>query len=179
MIRLCAGQNRNSISQVIYPWKRVSPIQILDKIPTDKQFSSVENDFLYYNFPFWPKMSIYQSPHCKHFGTDWVTATLFWLNPSFSTVNSHLLTSSVFPLAEFLGICPQFHSGGISESPSYSHTPAPPWRRSDKLIWKPHSARKIIYFHENQLVYPVQQVKERDFQYGQDSLKSSCSLLII
>ena len=29
----------------------------------------------------------------------------------FSTVKSHLLTSSVFPLAEFLGICPQFYSG--------------------------------------------------------------------
>ena len=25
---------------------------------------------------------------------------------------------------------------------------------------------KIIYFHENQLVYPIQVQKERDFQYG-------------
>lgn len=26
--------------------------------------------------------------------------------------------------------------------------------------------RKIVYFHENQLVYPVSDVKERDCQYG-------------
>lgn len=26
--------------------------------------------------------------------------------------------------------------------------------------------RKVVYFHENQLVYPVQDKKERDFQYG-------------
>ena len=69
--------------------------------------------------------NIYQSPQCKYFGTDWMTATLFWLNPSFSTVNSHLLTSSVFPLAEFLGIFPQFHSGGFSDWPTYFRTLAP------------------------------------------------------
>lgn len=26
--------------------------------------------------------------------------------------------------------------------------------------------KKIVYFHENQLVYPVQQIKERDCQFG-------------
>ena len=174
MIRLCTDQNRNSISQVKYPWKRVSPIQILDKIPTDKQFSSVENDFFVQQSLQLPiptqnvQKTFISHPNANilvQIGRLW---RYFWLNPSFSTVNSHLLTSSVFPLAEFLGICPQFHSGGVSDSPSYS--PAPPWRRSDELIWKPNSARKIIYFHENQLVYPVQQVKERDFQYGEDLL---------
>uniref|UniRef100_T1GI13 tRNA-queuosine alpha-mannosyltransferase n=1 Tax=Megaselia scalaris TaxID=36166 RepID=T1GI13_MEGSC len=28
------------------------------------------------------------------------------------------------------------------------------------------NCRKIVYFHENQLIYPVQEVKERDCQYG-------------
>lgn len=40
---------------------------------------------------------------------------------------SHLLTSSVFPLAEFLGMCPALSK-----------------------------CNKVIYFHENQLVYPIQ-----------------------
>lgn len=26
--------------------------------------------------------------------------------------------------------------------------------------------RKIVYFHENQLIYPVREIKERDCQYG-------------
>ena len=41
---------------------------------------------------------------------------------------STILVSSVFPLAEFIGIHPEFSS-----------------------------KRKVIYFHENQLVYPVQE----------------------
>ena len=61
----------------------------------------------------------------KHFGTNSVDVTLccriftlFQISYlSFSTLNSHLLTSSVFPLAEFLGICPQFHTGGVSKFP--------------------------------------------------------------
>lgn len=31
---------------------------------------------------------------------------------------------------------------------------------------------KIIYFHENQLVYPIQTQKERDFQYGYNQFLS-------
>lgn len=31
---------------------------------------------------------------------------------------------------------------------------------------------KILYFHENQLVYPVQMQKERDFQYGYNQILS-------
>lgn len=31
---------------------------------------------------------------------------------------------------------------------------------------------KIVYFHENQLVYPVQVQKERDFQYGYNQFLS-------
>ena len=46
-----------------------------------------------------------------------------------------LLTSSVLPLAEFIGVCPTLAS-----------------------------AKKVIYFHENQLVYPVQEIKNRDVQ---------------
>ncbi|KAA0191820.1 hypothetical protein HAZT_HAZT006188 [Hyalella azteca] len=33
--------------------------------------------------------------------------------------------------------------------------------------------RKIIYFHENQLVYPVRDTKERDFQYGYNQILSA------
>jgi len=48
-----------------------------------------------------------------------------------------LFTSSVLSLAELLGLRPDL----------------------SKL-------RKIVYFHENQLCYPVKDVKERDFQFG-------------
>lgn len=33
--------------------------------------------------------------------------------------------------------------------------------------------RKIIYFHENQLVYPVRKQKDRDFQYGYNQILSA------
>lgn len=33
--------------------------------------------------------------------------------------------------------------------------------------------KKIIYFHENQLVYPVQKHKDRDFQYGYNQVLSA------
>lgn len=48
-----------------------------------------------------------------------------------------LWTSSVLNLADLLGVRPDLAS-----------------------------CKKIVYFHENQLVYPVQEVKERDCQYG-------------
>ncbi|RWS08502.1 glycosyltransferase-like domain-containing protein 1-like protein, partial [Dinothrombium tinctorium] len=32
--------------------------------------------------------------------------------------------------------------------------------------------RKVLYFHENQLIYPRQQQKERDFQYGYNQILS-------
>lgn len=32
--------------------------------------------------------------------------------------------------------------------------------------------KKILYFHENQLVYPVRNQKERDFQYGYNQIIS-------
>ena len=39
---------------------------------------------------------------------------------------------------------------------------------------------KILYFHENQLCYPVQNVKERDFQFGYNQITSSlCADLIL
>ncbi|XP_066997056.2 tRNA-queuosine alpha-mannosyltransferase isoform X2 [Anabrus simplex] len=34
------------------------------------------------------------------------------------------------------------------------------------------SLKKIIYFHENQLVYPIRQGKNRDFQYGYNQILS-------
>ncbi|KAG9477602.1 hypothetical protein GDO78_002802 [Eleutherodactylus coqui] len=32
--------------------------------------------------------------------------------------------------------------------------------------------RKILYFHENQLVYPVRKNQDRDFQYGYNQILS-------
>ena len=32
--------------------------------------------------------------------------------------------------------------------------------------------KKILYFHENQLVYPVRKKQERDFQYGYNQIIS-------
>lgn len=56
---------------------------------------------------------------------------------------SILLTSSVLNIAELIGIRPDLAS-----------------------------CRKIVYFHENQLVYPVQEIKERDCQYGLNQIMS-------
>ena len=41
------------------------------------------------------------------------------------------------------------------------------------------SLRKILYFHENQLCYPVQAVKERDFQFGYNQITSCLSADLI
>jgi hypothetical protein len=30
--------------------------------------------------------------------------------------------------------------------------------------------KKVVYFHENQLVYPVKEQKQRDFQYGYNQI---------
>nr|CAH7746753.1 unnamed protein product [Callosobruchus chinensis] len=35
-----------------------------------------------------------------------------------------------------------------------------------------NKCRKIVYFHENQLIYPVQQIKERDIQYALNEINS-------
>lgn len=48
-----------------------------------------------------------------------------------------LFTSSVLNLAELLGVRPDLAK-----------------------------CRKIVFFHENQLVYPVREIKDRDCQYG-------------
>lgn len=34
------------------------------------------------------------------------------------------------------------------------------------------ACRKIVYFHENQLIYPVREVKQRDCQYGFNEILS-------
>lgn len=48
-----------------------------------------------------------------------------------------LFTSSVLNLAELIGMRPDLGK-----------------------------CKKIIYFHENQLIYPIREIKERDCQYG-------------
>jgi len=37
--------------------------------------------------------------------------------------------------------------------------------------------KKVLYFHENQLIYPVRKQQERDFQYGYNQIISCCSLI--
>ncbi|CAL4147112.1 unnamed protein product [Meganyctiphanes norvegica] len=39
--------------------------------------------------------------------------------------------------------------------------------------------RKILYFHENQLVYPIRKQKDRDFQYGYNQIMSSLAADVI
>ena len=44
---------------------------------------------------------------------------------------------------------------------------------SELLSLRPDLAsikKKIVYFHENQLAYPVQTIKERDFQFGYNQI---------
>jgi len=41
------------------------------------------------------------------------------------------------------------------------------------------SCRKILYFHENQLIYPVRKHQERDFQYGYNQILSCLTADII
>ncbi|VEN35382.1 unnamed protein product [Callosobruchus maculatus] len=57
--------------------------------------------------------------------------------------NEILWCSSVLNLAELLGLRPDLNR-----------------------------CRKITYFHENQLIYPVQQIKERDIQYALNEINS-------
>ncbi|PAA79010.1 hypothetical protein BOX15_Mlig033231g2, partial [Macrostomum lignano] len=55
---------------------------------------------------------------------------------------SHLFCSSVLSLAELVGLCPCLAA-----------------------------TKKLVYFHENQLVYPVRKMRgERDFQYGYNQI---------
>lgn len=52
-----------------------------------------------------------------------------------------LFCSSVLSLAELLGLRPDLHN-----------------------------LKKIVYFHENQLVYPVKEIKTRDIQYAHNQI---------
>ena len=61
-----------------------------------------------------------------------------------------LFSSSVISLAELLGLRPD-------------------------LI----KLKKIVYFHENQLCYPVQNVKERDFQFGYNQITTCLAADVI
>lgn len=72
------------------------------------------------------------------------TSALFFSQKFPSDVTFDVLfCSSVLNLTELLGLCPML---------------------ADR------SVRKIVYFHENQLVYPVRAAKERDFQYGYNQI---------
>jgi len=54
-----------------------------------------------------------------------------------------LFTSSVLNLAELIGLRPDLNQ-----------------------------LKKVLYFHENQLIYPVRKQQERDFQYGYNQIIS-------
>lgn len=57
------------------------------------------------------------------------------------TTEKILFCSSVLNLAELLGIRPDLHI-----------------------------LKKVVYFHENQLIYPVREVKDRDIQYAYNEI---------
>ncbi|CAD7088402.1 unnamed protein product [Hermetia illucens] len=57
-----------------------------------------------------------------------------------------LFTSSILNLAELLGVRPDLTK-----------------------------CKKIVYFHENQLIYPVREIKERDCQYGLNQIMTCLS----
>lgn len=57
------------------------------------------------------------------------------------TTQKVLFCSSVLNLAELLGLRPDLQP-----------------------------LKKIVYFHENQLIYPVQKIKERDIQYAYNEI---------
>lgn len=59
-----------------------------------------------------------------------------------------LFTSSVMNLAELIGMRPD-------------------------LV----KCKKIVYFHENQLIYPVREIKERDCQYGLNQIMTWYGIL--
>lgn len=40
------------------------------------------------------------------------------------------------------------------------------------------SLKKVVYFHENQIVYPKQTIKDRDFQYGFNQITTWYILLL-
>ncbi|XP_037725193.1 glycosyltransferase-like domain-containing protein 1-like [Drosophila subpulchrella] len=61
-----------------------------------------------------------------------------------------LFTSSVLSLAELIGVRPDLGA-----------------------------CRKIVYFHENQLIYPVREVKQRDCQYGFNEILSCLAADIV
>ncbi|KAH8354769.1 hypothetical protein KR084_007102 [Drosophila pseudotakahashii] len=61
-----------------------------------------------------------------------------------------LFTSSVLSLAELIGLRPDLAK-----------------------------CRKIVYFHENQLIYPVREVKQRDCQYGYNEILSCLAADIV
>ncbi|KAJ6648011.1 Glycosyltransferase-like domain-containing protein 1-like, partial [Pseudolycoriella hygida] len=61
-----------------------------------------------------------------------------------------LFSSSVLNLAELLGVRPDLAK-----------------------------CRKIVFFHENQLVYPVREIKDRDCQYGLNQIMTWCQSFVI
>ncbi|XP_042149983.1 glycosyltransferase-like domain-containing protein 1 isoform X2 [Ixodes scapularis] len=82
-------------------------------------------------------------PACKW---HWRARTsAIWLAQNVPPSDSYrvLFASSVVPLAELLGLCP--------------------WLQT---------LHKVVYFHENQLAYPVRNPRVRDFQYGYNQILS-------
>ncbi|XP_066497277.1 tRNA-queuosine alpha-mannosyltransferase [Hoplias malabaricus] len=72
------------------------------------------------------------------------TATLYFMQAIPSSPSYRVLfTSSVLSLAELVALRPDLAS-----------------------------LKKILYFHENQLIYPVRKSQERDFQYGYNQILS-------
>ncbi|XP_009079827.1 PREDICTED: glycosyltransferase-like domain-containing protein 1, partial [Acanthisitta chloris] len=83
------------------------------------------------------------SPGGYVYGVKWKSTPAYPPVPCMSPLATILFASSVLNLAELAALRPDL----------------------GKL-------KKVLYFHENQLVYPVQKCQERDFQYGYNQILS-------
>ncbi|XP_062434868.1 glycosyltransferase-like domain-containing protein 1 isoform X5 [Rhea pennata] len=90
-----------------------------------------------------PSLSCKWYPITLITGVKWQYAPAYPPVPCVSPLATVLFASSVLNLAELVALRPDL----------------------GKL-------KKVLYFHENQLVYPVQKCQERDFQYGYNQILS-------
>lgn len=82
-------------------------------------------------------------PRCSCFFLTWWSVLILCPGPVFTSCCRVLFCSSVLNLCELVALRPDLAR-----------------------------LKKVLYFHENQLAYPVQKDQERDFQYGYNQILS-------